>query len=553
MIEKPIGHLISCPRNSAVTVLLALGMAGFIGCGERDQPQAPAPRPVVVTKLVQTDPSQALRLTGVVESWAQEDIGFEVAGRVDYIVEAGTFLEGRWVEEGQVVIEGDMLATIDRAPYEAAYQAAQADVDYARVNLDSVLPARLAEAKANQVRQETEFAKIEQLHKNQSATEVELIEARAARDAAEAQVDQAQAQLEAGKASLAKAEAALLQAQLDLDHTQLIAPFTGEVAEVFVKAGGFVSAGQAVAKLVTMDPVKVKVTVSAQTNRKISLDDPVQLFVPDRDEPQFGAVYQKSTAADSSTRTFPVTLISRNRRVLTNPTDDPDVLKLPRIPDLMPATRAELGKPGPIWVEERRVLAGDETGYHVWTLEGVSLREGIDLSNPVFTVRKVSVVPGQQRMNLQGIYYLRELSDDGGLEFLQALAMDVPEGVQDGDQVALLRESWMLQPGSLIDVQFKRQTKDTGSSRRLGYYVPIRAVMPESTDTGHIFVVDESVKPARARRVDVTLGQTVGQLQRIHGDALEALGEGAGVIVEGVNYVLADEPVIIVQNQVSLP
>ncbi len=532
-------------RMGAAAVL-ALTMA-MEGCNDQSQPKQPSARPVAVARLVKTDPSHALRVTGVVEAWADADIAFEVSGRVDYIVEQGTSLEGRWVENGKVVIEGDVLAAVERLPYEAAVQAAQADVDYAKVSLESVVPAELAEADANRVRQYTEYDKIRQLYEKKSATEVELIEARAARDAAQAQVDQAKARLEAGKASLAKARAALTQAQLDLEHTRLAAPFTGEVAEVRVQAGGFVSTGEAVARLVTMDPVKVVVTVSANTHRTLRHNDTVHVYVPGHDTPLLGTVYQKSTVADSATRTFPVTIITRNQKTTDYPTDDPDVDKLPRIQDMMPATRPQLNKPGALWIEERLALNEDEDGYFVWAVEGVSLRDGVELSRPVFTLRRIPVELGQRRINYQGLYIMRKLKDAGGLKLFDAIAMGVPAGVADGDQVLLVRESWLVQPGQLVDVQFKHDTVEQG------YYVPTQAIMPVTKDVAYVYVVTGFNGQAVPRKIDVTLGQSIGQLQRIESNQLDGLGSDVGVVVEGVNYIEPGEPVRIVRIQTQLP
>ncbi len=521
----------------------AVVTVGLGGCGDQPQPKGASPRPVAVAELAKTDPSQALRMTGVVEAWADADIAFEVSGRIDYIAEQGTSLEGRWVEDGKVVIEGDVLAVVDRSPYEAALQAAQADVDYAKVTLESVAPAEIAEAEANKVKQDTEYDKIKQLHEKKSATEVELIEAKAARDAAQAQVDQAKARFEAGKASLARSQATLIQALLDLEHTRLPAPFTGEIAEVHVQAGGFVSAGHAVARLVTMDPVKVVVTVSADTHRSIRLNDPVRVYVPGHDEPLVGSVYQKSTVADPATRTFPVTIITRNQKTLDHPTTDPDVLALPRIQDVIPATRPDLNKPGSLWVEERLSLKNDEQGYFIWALEGVSVRDGIDLSNPVFTLRRVPIELDQRRVNYQGLYVMRQLKDAGGLKLFDAIAMGVPDGIRDGDRVTLLRESWLIQPGQLVAVQFKNHATPQG------YYVPTQAIMPTASDSGYIYVVTGSEGQTEARKIDVALGRSVGQLQQIESEKLDGLAGHTAVVVEGINYLEPGEPVRIVRTQ----
>ncbi len=496
--------------------------------------------------LEQTTPKRPLRLTGVVEPWSQEDIAFEVSGRINHVAEEGTYLEGHWVEDGQVITQGGLLATLDAAKYEVALQAVNATVDRARIFLTSTLPAKLAESEANKAAQDAQYAKVEKLYHTQSATEVEWIEQRSARDAAQAQVDQIEAEFEAAKASLAQAQADLAQARLDVEHTTLRAPFSGEIAEVYVRPGRFVHAGEPVAHLVVMDPVKVTVAVSSRTHRSIQVDDPVQIFVPGRSQPFRGVVYQKSTLADPETRTFEITLLCRNRKMLLNPTQDPEVLQLPRIEKVMAATRVDLNETGPLWVEEKRALRKDDKGYFVWTLEGVTMREGIDVSNPVFTLRRVRVVPGQGRMNLHGSYFLRELSDAGGIQFRQAIALGVPEGLPDGSRVALLHESWQVRPGQLVDVQFNPH------AARFGYYVPVQAVLPTSEDKGYILVVNASAAQPVAQKMDIEFGDTFGSWLRIEGDALTQLDGDTHVIVEGVNYVKPGQPVTILQTRAPM-
>lgn len=95
-----------------------------------------APRPVVAMELVASDPTQALRLTGTVEAWAEENIAFEVAGRIRYIARPGAVLEGRWEENGEIIIEGGLLGAVDREVYEAnVLAAAQAAVESAEAAL----------------------------------------------------------------------------------------------------------------------------------------------------------------------------------------------------------------------------------------------------------------------------------------------------------------------------------------------------------------------------------------------------------------------------------
>ena len=150
-----------------------------------------------------------------------------------------------------------------------------------------------------------------------------LIRARADRDAKQAEYEEAKADIEAKKAEIkmyearvTEAEEQLARAQYDLDRCVLNPPFPGEIAEVYVEAGGFAQRGEAVAHLVMMDPIKVDLAVSADTESRLNINEEVLLFLPARPEPVKGRVYEKATVADEETRTFRISIITRNFRTM---------------------------------------------------------------------------------------------------------------------------------------------------------------------------------------------------------------------------------------------
>lgn len=538
------------PKFLLLSVALLIG-----GCSREPSRTIESPRPVVVVELQRTDPAVPLRLTGTVEPWAEEDVAFEVAGRVTYIVEPSTFLQGRWEEDGQAKIEGDVLATLDGEPYAVALAAAESKVEVARVNYESVLPAKLLEAEARNLRAESQYDRNLRIRTQTpgAMSEQQVVDAQAERDATRAALQQAKAAVDAGKAELNSAEAARNAAQLDLANTTLHAPFRGEVTAVLVQAGGYARAGQPVAHLVNMDPIKVRVSVSAETNRRINRGEPVRLFIPERQEEVIGSVYQKTTVANPATRTFGLTLICRNQKVWNSDADAAVARELPRVTDLFPATRLDITGRGPLYVEERKTLSRDDEGYFVWTAEGVNLQDPTREPRVVLTLRKVRVVPGDVRVNYQGIFLARELTDPGTLEFGQACVVGAPADAEDGDQVALLPESWLLQPGSLVEVQF---TRDEGV---VGFYVPIQAIVPTGSAQGHVYVVHrpesqgKAELPAIAQQVQVTLHETVGQLQRIEAVNADSVDMGTQVIMQGANYLSDGEPVSVVRVDEVMP
>ena len=82
--------------RSACAGLAVAGTLAVMGCDrETTANTAPAPRPVTALELREIDPVQPLQLTGSVEAWKEQDVAFEVSGRVELIEEPGKQLEGR--------------------------------------------------------------------------------------------------------------------------------------------------------------------------------------------------------------------------------------------------------------------------------------------------------------------------------------------------------------------------------------------------------------------------------------------------------------------------
>lgn len=526
MISNNRGDLVLHRISLSIAAGLCLSISS---CDNDAPPREPSARPVTSMLLEESDPSSSLRIPGIVKSWAEEDVSFEVSGRVEFIVEQGTQVEGRWVESGAVLIEGDVLARVDRAQYETAVRAAQADVERARIELERVAPTKVIQAQAMHKLRQIEHDRVQQAHNQGGATDLEVLTAKVALELADADVEAARAAVAGARAALARNQASLDNAQLDLDRSELRAPFRGEVADVFTNAGGYASAGTPVLHLVMMDPIKIDVTVSAQTNRRIATDDLVRVFVPDRDEPILGKVYQKSTAADARTRTFTVTVIVRNGR--DGPVSPQSTEDMILIGGVGAAMREHTFEAGPLFVEEHRALRRDGDLWFVWAADEMSrglIAQGRSSDNaPRFTLRRVPVVPGEHRINYQGLYVVRELADPGSLAEGQPIALDVPDSAKEGDSAQVSRAAWMVRPGDLVEVGFVSDTTARG------YYMPLRAVIPSGPDRGAIFVVgDDKV----ARRIELSLGRVINELQHVQGDELSGLPAGTQVILDGARF-----------------
>lgn len=170
------------------------------------------------------------------------------------------------IRNRQHVAKGDLLFEIDPAPYQAALDAAQAQLDLARQEQAVlVAQAQAAQAQLNERRARLEDARqhaqrVHALFKKGLAskqqdddTKATLKSARAAFDAAESELRRAQAALGEtgeGNAQVRLAKARVEQARLDVQHTRVSAPAAGIVANLTLRVGTMVEPGQALFALV---------------------------------------------------------------------------------------------------------------------------------------------------------------------------------------------------------------------------------------------------------------------------------------------------------------
>lgn len=535
-------------RHMPFAVMIVPLALAVTGC--RRKTEAPAerpPRPVTAIRLKRFDPMHYLRLTGSVASWKREDVGFEVGGRVTWTVEEGTDVAGRAFDEtGKLIGKGDVLARLDKSRYELQVSAAQAQLAQAKaqsaaakIESEQVLPEQLKAAQAELTRSSKDHERVKALTERGASTPTELETAEAVFKTARARVDQARATLVAKRAELRAMEANVLQAaealkqtQKNLQDCELISPFDARVARMHAIPGAYVEPGSAVATVVVMDPIRIDLPVSAATDRAVAYGDVVTVYPPGVEEPILGWVHTKDTIADPATRTFKLTILVRNRKILVDAPKDPSLLKLPRVTDLTGLEREDpAAVDGPLFVDTS-ALRRDEKGFFVWQVEGFRFAGTPGPQNPVVRAKRVRVVPGEKRVGVLSFVF-RELVDSGGLGAFDALIPNPSGGLQDGARMLLVRKRWMLRPGDLVPVALRPPASAPG------LYVPMEAVRPEG-GTHYVFVADQG----RARKVEVRLTGAFGELRRIEG---EGVREGTLVVLEGTHYLVPEERVSVAE------
>ncbi len=174
---------------------------------------APPAPPVSVATVAESEITAWDAFSGRLEAVERVEIRSRVAGAVQAV----------HFREGALVSRGDLLITIDPAPYAAEVERAQAQVAAAQ--------ARLAQA-------QSEATRAQRLWEEEAIAQRELEErANAAREA---------------EALLRAAQAQLQGARLSLSYTQVRAPVSGRIGKLEVTQGNLVAAGPGAPVLTTL-------------------------------------------------------------------------------------------------------------------------------------------------------------------------------------------------------------------------------------------------------------------------------------------------------------
>lgn len=208
------------------------------------------PPAVVVAPVTEGPASPPVSFLGRVEAIEEVLITPQVAGYLDAV----------HFQEGSLVQQGDLLFTIDRAPFQARVALSEAGVQQAEANLGGAR-ADLEAAKADLDRAQKYLDRLRSADAR-SVVQADLEAATADALRAQARVEQGAAAVQQATAALEQAKATLRLAAIDLGYTEVRAPITGRIGEALVTAGNYVMpASGPMARLVQIDPVRVVFSV----------------------------------------------------------------------------------------------------------------------------------------------------------------------------------------------------------------------------------------------------------------------------------------------------
>ena len=211
--------------KSATTLLSFLLLAFMLGaCSEQAGDVNSAAPAVTVIKIEPVDTPVAFEFVGKTASSRR----VEIRSRVEGFLDKREYLEGSMVEAGQV------LFVMDKKPFEAQLQAAEAELAQQQARKETTL------INLNRVRP---------LAKKKAVAEKELDDARGLFREAAAAVEQAGARV--------------VQAELDLGYCTITTPVSGLSSFAVMREGAFVGMGESLLTYVAqLDPMWVEFSVS---------------------------------------------------------------------------------------------------------------------------------------------------------------------------------------------------------------------------------------------------------------------------------------------------
>jgi macrolide-specific efflux system membrane fusion protein len=201
---------------AAGVVLVAVG--GWYGLQKYRASKA-AEGEYIFAAISSGDIEDLVTSTGTLEPRDYVDVGAQVSGQIEKL----------YVEVGDEVKQGDVLATIDATTAEARVEANRASLRSSQTSLET--------QKSNLEKAERDYRRQENLIKEDATTQEALANARTTWINAQNQIKQSEAQIEQQIANMRIEEK-------NLQYTQIKAPISGTVMSIAVKQGQTVNASQ---------------------------------------------------------------------------------------------------------------------------------------------------------------------------------------------------------------------------------------------------------------------------------------------------------------------
>jgi multidrug efflux system membrane fusion protein len=389
---------------TAVGALAAVPVA-LLGLHNRSEATAPAAAPSAVPVSVATV------VSAEVAGYDEFSGRLEAVDRVELRSRAAGTVQAVHFREGALVKQGDLLFTIDPAPYAADVERAE---------------AQLAAARSRLTHAGNEHERAKRLWDERAIAQREF--------------DERSNGLREAEANQRAAEAALQSARLNLGYTQVRAPISGRIGKVEITAGNLVAAGPGapvLATLVSVSPIYASFDADEQVivralgalpggaSARAQLERiPVQMgTAATNDLPFQGKLQLVDNQVDAKSGTIRVRAVFDNKDGAL-------------IPGQFAKLRMSQAKPAPVLLINERAVGTDQNKRFVMVVgaDNKTVWREVKLGTSVNGLRRVTEgLQAGERIVVNGLHRVRP----GALVAPKEVAMDAkPEVTAQKDAAA---------------------------------------------------------------------------------------------------------------------
>jgi len=300
-------HRLFGVRSSRIMFLLVAGSfssALLAGCHTKPEIEADQPVPVRLRVPNHFRQPVSVSASGSVEANVTALTAFLVGGRVARVL----------VEEGQYVKKGQVLAELDRADYQNAFDAAAGQASAAAATAlqakNGLRAQELEQARIEFERSQDEYQRQKYLFDRLSLAPNDFHKIEAVYLASQQRYNMAREGARSEERAAANGQALAARAQMNeakkhLADCQLRAPISGFIGMRKVNVGDTVAPGNPVFSVLDLDLVKVQVGIPEAEIGKVHDGGRAAVSIPSLNNQRFeGRVEAVGVAADAVSRTF---------------------------------------------------------------------------------------------------------------------------------------------------------------------------------------------------------------------------------------------------------
>lgn len=368
------------------------------GCGEEILPGTTSSKTPAVVKTATSiiefvEQPRFYEAPGTVFARTAATVSAKVMGEIQEVL----------VQEGDMVVAGDILVVIDDSQLSARLQQAEAALAEARQGACSA-KAAFESAQASSDLAEKTLRRYEMLIKNESVSRQEFDEVKSRYNQAAGGLSQAKSMRDAAQNRIEQAQAGLLAAKSSYNDTTVAAPYDAVVTGRLAEKGDLASPGVPLIQLETTGSSEVHMVLPEIHIRQVKVGDKLPVYIPSiQKKAVSGKIKTINSAADPATRSFqvkvslpdvPAIQVGMFARVMI-PIGKSEMILIPEtaviahgqlsgvyVVDADHIVHFRLIRPGRFFGSQTEVLSGLKNGDRYVTSPAQNIVDGIQVEEP---------------------------------------------------------------------------------------------------------------------------------------------------------------------------